>query len=464
MASLNPNLVDFWFKDGKPSAANFRKTRHRVLYGGRSSSKSWEFAGMIASIASQYRTRVLCVRRFQNKIKESVHTLIAAQIDNFGMSGFEVRATDILHENGSEFVFYGIERNTDEIKSFEGADILWIEEAHNLTKDQWDILEPTIRKENSEIWISFNPDLITDFVYQRFIVNPPKDSIVRLINYNKNPFLSDTIKRVIEEKKQEDFEDYEHIYLGVPRSTDARAVIKRSWVEAAIDAHTKVKPVSSSWGGSFVVGYDVADDGADKNAVAVINGSIITSIEEWKGNTDALTESALRARDVAKSVNAKEIGYDSIGVGASVGSILNDHGWKNHYKFNAGSTVHNPNDEYEANVTNKEFFANLKAQAWWMLADRFRNTYNAIHKGAEFSADQMISISGDINKKLLDQLVTELSTPLRVKNSQGKVQVESKADLDKRKIASPNIADAVIIAASHHIVDRGDGYDWGAFA
>lgn len=463
MASLNPNLTDFWF-NGEPSDATFRKTRHRVLYGGRASSKSWEFAGMVASIASQYKTRVLCVRRFQNKIKESVHTLIAAQIDNFNMGGFDVRATDIQHENGSEFVFYGIERNTDEIKSFEGADILWIEEAHNLTKDQWDTLEPTIRKSGSEVWISFNPDLITDFVYQRFVVNPPKNSIIRKVNYPENPFLSDTMRSVINEKKLEDFEDYEHIYLGVPRSTDARAVIKRSWVEAAIDAHNKITPINSTWQGAYVAGYDVADDGDDKNAVAIIGGSVIAYIKEWKGNTDELTESALKARDIAKQFNAKEIGYDSIGVGASAGSILNDHGWKDHYKFNAGSSVHKPDDEYEKNVTNKELFANLKAQAWWLLADRFRNTYNAIMKGAEYSADQMISISSDIDKKHLDQLVIELSTPLRVKNSQGKVQVESKADLDKRKIASPNIADAVIIAASHHIVDRGSGYNWDAFA
>ena len=155
---LNPRLRDFWQDDN----GRLIQARHRILYGGRASSKSWEFAGRIAHISQEYQTRVLCVRRYQNKIKDSVYTLIKNQIDNFDLHGFDVRASEILHKNGSEFAFYGIERNVDEIKSFEGADVLWLEEAHNLTKEQWEILEPTIRKQGSEIWISFNPQLITD--------------------------------------------------------------------------------------------------------------------------------------------------------------------------------------------------------------------------------------------------------------------------------------------------------------
>ena len=146
MATLNPNLRDYWQRDD----GSLIRARHFVLYGGRASSKSWEFAGRLAQIGQQYKTRVLCVRRYQNKIKDSVYTLIKAQIDNFKMSGYDVKASEIHHSNGTEMAFYGIERNTDEIKSFEGCDILWIEEAHNLTKEQWTILEPTIRKQGSQ--------------------------------------------------------------------------------------------------------------------------------------------------------------------------------------------------------------------------------------------------------------------------------------------------------------------------
>lgn len=398
---------------------------------------------MAASLASQFKTRFLCVRRYQNKIKESVHTLIGAQIDNFGMGGFDVRASDILHNNGSEFVFYGIQHNTDEIKSFEGADVLWIEEAHNLTKEQWVILEPTIRKEGSTIWISFNPRLISDFVYQRFILNPPKDTIVRLINYPDNPFLSQTLLRSIAERKEEDFEEYEHIYLGVPRSDDERAVIKRSWIEASIDAHLIL---GLDMAGTRSVGYDVADSGEDKNATVVIEGCVAVGVDEWKAPEDELHQSAMRAW---KQVQGGELFYDSIGVGAHVGSTLKaakiDGGY---YKFNAAEGVANPNKFYAPTITNKSKFENLKAQAWQELADRFRNTYNAVNKGMVYDVNDLISINSDI--KYLERLKTELSAPLKSESKRGLDMVERKADMVKRGIPSPNLADAFVMAAFRH--------------
>jgi len=447
MASLNPNLADFWFKGGVPEERNFIKCRHRVLYGGRASSKSWEFAGMAAGIASQYQTRFLCVRRYQNKIKESVHTLISAQIDNFKHSGFNVRATDIQHENGSEFVFYGIERNTDEIKSFEGADILWIEEAHNLTAEQWRILKPTIRKEGSEIWISFNPKLVTDFVYQRFIVNPPRNTRIRLINYTENPFLSATAKADIEEMQAEDHEEYEHVYLGVPRTDDDSAVIKRSWLEAAVDADRKL---GVDLAGAKTVGYDVADSGDDKNACAVFDGAVCVGMDEWRAPEDELVQSAMRAWGHARG---GALVYDSIGVGAHVGSTLEGKGVKAGYqKFNAGAAAVNPKAEYAPGIKNGEKFENLKAQAWQDVADRLRNTYNAVNKGMQYPASELISIRGDLPK--LERLKTELATPRRSYSKRGLDMLESKDQLAKRGVASPNLADAFIMGACPHLVPR----------
>lgn len=452
MAQLNPNLKDFWFKDGKPADENFIKVRHRVLYGGRASSKSWEFAGMAAALADRYQTRFLCVRRYQNKIKESVHTLIKSQVDNFGFSGFDVRATDIQHENGSEFVFYGIERNVDEIKSFEGADILWIEEAHNLTADQWKILKPTIRKQGSEIWISFNPRLVTDFVYQRFIVNPPKSCRVRLINYPDNPFLSETAKADIEEMKAEDEEEHDHVYLGVPRQDDDQAIIKRSWVEAAIDAH---RHLDIDMTGARTVGYDVADSGEDKNATIVANGAIAVDVDEWKAGEDELKESAFRAWG---KVEGGRLVYDSIGVGAGVGSNLKDiEGIKtgDYSKFNAGGAVVDPNVEYSPKVKNGEKFENVKAQAWRSVADRLRNTYNAVNKGMKYPPSELISIDSEGIGKHLERLKTELSTPRVRYSKRGLDMVETKEELKKREIASPNLADAFIMAMCPHLVSSG---------
>lgn len=443
MASLNPNLTSFWF-DGEPCQQNFIKVRHRVLYGGRASSKSWEYAGMAGMLAQQCQVRFLCVRRFQNKIKESVYTLIKEQINNLGLPGFTVRATDILHNNGSEFVFYGIERNTDEIKSFEGADILWIEEAHNLTKEQWRILEPTIRKEGSEVWISFNPRLVTDFIYQYFILNTPSDSRVRKINYTENPFLSNTALEAIERLKNEDYEEYEHVYLGEPLSEDSSSVIKRAWVRACIDAHEKLEADIS---GARCVGYDVADSGEDKNAVAIFDGAICKDVEEWRAPEDELRESALRAW--AHVGNGRMI-YDCIGVGAHVGSTLRNEGKRQGYhKFNAGGEVVNPSREYAPKIKNKDKFENLKAQAWQSVADRMRNTYNAINKGMAYPPEELISISSEVPN--IERLITELCAPLKSFSKRGLDMVESKESMKKRGIASPNKADAFIMGASPHL-------------
>ena len=445
MASLNPNLQDFWF-DGDPCPENFIQVRNRVLYGGRASSKSWEFSGMAQSIGAQYKTRFLCVRRFQNKIKDSVYTLIKAQIDNFKTPGYEVLATDIKHSNGTDFTFYGIERNTDEIKSFEGADVLWIEEAHNLTKDQWEILEPTIRKESSEVWISFNPKLMTDFIYQRFIVDPPPSTRARLINYPDNPFLSDTMRAVINAKKAEDEEEYQHIYMGVPLTDDETAVIKRSWLEAAIDADEKLGVDLS---GAKTVGYDVADSGEDKNATASFNGAICESLDEWAAPEDELTQSTKRAWS---KVGAGRMLYDSIGVGAHVGSTLKDSGIdENYYKFNAAGALIKPDKEYSPGIKNKEKFENLKAQAWQDVADRLRNTYNAVMKGMQYESSDLICLRSDL--PLLQRLMTELATPRRSYSKRGLDMVESKQQLAKRGIKSPNLADAFIMGACPHLVE-----------
>ena len=173
--SMNPALKDFWTT---PS-------RNKVLYGGRASSKSWDAAAQSVRLSSNYSVKFLCVRQYQNNIKESVYTLVKDQIWRYGLQDeYDFTQNSIKHKiTGSESMFFGIARNIEEIKSTEAVDILWIEEAHNLTSDQWDILNPTIRKENSEIWIIFNPNHLSDFVFQRFVVKPPENTVVQKINY-----------------------------------------------------------------------------------------------------------------------------------------------------------------------------------------------------------------------------------------------------------------------------------------
>lgn len=450
--TLNPVLREFW-----TAQANTKNEpiRNRILYGGRASSKSWDAAGFAIFLAQAFKVKFLCARQFQNKIEESVYTLLVQTIDRFGLRDqFRILENKIVHRRtGSEFVFYGLWRHINEIKSLEGVDICWLEEAHALTEDQWKILEPTVRKDGSQFWLIFNPMLSTDFVWRRFVLTPPPGTISRLINYTENPFLSDTMLRVIEATKDEDEGEFTHIYLGVPRDDDDTAVIKRSWVMAAIDAHLKLGITPT---GDSRLGFDVADSGADKNALIHAHGPLATWSDMWKAGEDELLKSATRARTAAAERGA-HLTYDSIGVGAGVGAKVNElnDGSKvvvRHTGFNAGGPVHNPDMAYaraHPPKSNKDMFANVKAQAWWSVADRFRNTFNAVKKGTTFDQADMIFISSGMDN--INLLVDELCTPKRDFDNAGKVKVESKKDLARANRPggakpSPNLADAFIMA------------------
>lgn len=461
--TLNPVLRDFWTAKRNERGESIR---NRVLYGGRASSKSWDAAGFAIYLAQRYKLKFLCARQFQNKIEESVYSLLVIQIERFGLRDqFRILDNKIIHRlTGSEFVFYGLWRHISEIKSLEGIDICWLEEAHAVTEEQWKVLEPTVRKEWSQFWIIFNPILSTDFAWRRFVVSPPPGTLARQINYTENQFLSQTMRDVIAAAKAEDEEEYGHVYLGVPRDDDDSAIIKRTWVMAAIDGH---KALGIEPSGANKVGFDVADSGADKNALIAAIGPLATWSDMWKAGEDELLKSATRARDAAVQRDA-ELVYDSIGVGAGVGAKVNelnaDGTMVRHTGFNAGGPVSNPDAVYARAhpvKTNKDMFANVKAQAWWSVADRFRNTFNAVKKGEHFDQADMIFISSEMDN--LNLLIDELCTPKRDYDNAGKVKVESKKDLAKANRPggpkpSPNLADAFVMAMGA-VAKRASAFD-----
>jgi phage terminase large subunit len=462
--TLNPALRQFWQAGVNEKG---EQIRIRVLYGGRSSSKSWDAAGFAIFLAQAFTVKFLCARQFQNKIEESVYTLLIATIDRYGLRDqFRILENKIIHRRtGSEFIFYGLWRHINEIKSLEGVDVCWLEEAHALTPEQWRILEPTLRKEGSQFWLVFNPMLSVDFVWKRFVLNPPPGTIKRLINYTENPFLSDTMLRVIEAARQEDDTEYSHVYLGIPRDDNENAVIKRSWIMAAIDAH---KTLGIEPAGRDQVGFDVADSGADKNALVHAHGPLATWSDQWKASEDELLKSATRARAAAAERGAQLV-YDSIGVGAGVGAKVEELNTPTeritHIGFNAGAAVQRPDDIYQRShppKTNRDMFANAKAQQWWTIGDRFRNTFTAVKKGTVFPQDQLIFLSSDMPH--LQPLIDELCTPKRDFDNAGRVKVESKKDLAKSSRPggsqpSPNLADAFVMA----FANLQSGYDWNAW-
>ena len=193
----------------------FTPARYKVFYGGRAGVKSWSFARALLTIGLSRRIRVLCAREVQKSIKESVHKLLCDQVELLGLRHFyKATETSIEGINGTDFFFAGLHRNIDGIRSIEGIDIVWVEEAHSVAEESWATLIPTIRKAGSEIWVSFNPKLKSDATYQRFVVSPPPGAIVRKVSWRDNPWLSDELKAEMEHLKAVDYERYMHVWEG----------------------------------------------------------------------------------------------------------------------------------------------------------------------------------------------------------------------------------------------------------
>lgn len=190
--------------------------RWKVLYGGRDSAKSHSIARMLLARGRAKTERILCTREVQKSISESVHQLLKDLIAELGMSDFyDVQQNYIHGRNGTKISFHGLSGQTaTSIKSFEGTTICWVEEAQVISKRSWDLLEPTIRAPNSEIWVSFNPDMDTDETYKRLVLSPPPNSIVTKINWMDNPWRSVVLDAAREKMQKDSPDDYAHIYEG----------------------------------------------------------------------------------------------------------------------------------------------------------------------------------------------------------------------------------------------------------
>lgn len=220
----------------------FEPKRYKICYGGRGSGKSWGIARALIIISAKDKKRILCTREIQKSIKQSVHTLLADQIRSLGLGHlFEILETEIRSKSGSVFSFAGLAGHTVEsIKSVEGTDICWIEEAQTVSKKSWEILIPTIRKPDSEIWVSFNPALATDDTYQRFVVHPPKESVVCRINWSDNPWFPSELEAERIHLQSVDAESYKNVWEG-----ECKYVVDGAIYKAEIETAKEAKRITS---------------------------------------------------------------------------------------------------------------------------------------------------------------------------------------------------------------------------
>lgn len=233
----------------------FRAARYKILVGGRGGAKSWGIARALLLLGAQRKLRIVCAREIQKSTKDSVHALLKDQIAELGLTSFYlVQDTEITGANGTEFIFKGLGSQTAvSIKSLEGCDIAWVEEAQTVRKKSWELLVPTIRKEGSEIWVSFNPDLSTDDTYKRFILTPPPGAVVVWMSWKDNPWFPDVLRIERDHLQATDPAAFENIYEGKPKSEISGAIYAAELKKAREDGRiTKVpidrtKPVHTFW-------------------------------------------------------------------------------------------------------------------------------------------------------------------------------------------------------------------------
>lgn len=209
---MTPGEIEF------PAALQclFEPKRFIVLWGGRGAGRSWGVARALLLIGRTRPIRVLCARELQKSIADSVHKLLSDQIEALGLSEFyDIQQRGIFGANGTSFAFEGIKNNINKIKSYEGIDFCWVEEAVNVSERSWGVLTPTIRKPGSTIIITFNPELESDYTYKRFVLNPDRETTtVVKMNWRDNPWFPDVLRVDMENDKRRDYDQYLNVWEG----------------------------------------------------------------------------------------------------------------------------------------------------------------------------------------------------------------------------------------------------------
>lgn len=459
---LNPYLSHFYH----------HHRRYKVLYGGRGSGKSYGIADIMLLKQKQGR-KVACFREFQNKIEDSVYTLLCEEIERCKLTGFRVYGSKITHTSGGMSKFHGMARDPDGIQSMQGFDDAWVEEAHVISQKSLTKLTPTFRKKGCEIWLGGNPQRKLDVFSQRFIENKLNftmydkieynDAMMRIkLNYSDNPWYHDSDLEIERREAYKIFSRamYDHIWNGGYMDTVPNSIILAEWVDAALDAHKKM-----GWEpfGSVKVSHDPADS-SDARATLVRHGNVI--LEYFEDTDNDINSACSKACEVARRNMADSFIYDSDGPGLGLRRQIHDFfvGNVSISEFKGGAIAEDPEETaIEVNgrpVTNRQFYYNLRSQQYHKLAERFRKTYQAVEKGKYIDPKELISIDSEGGD--FDKLKSELTSIARkYSGASGSYQLMSKPDMLKHlKVKSPNLSDCAMMSELDlmQFESYGDGY------
>lgn len=418
---------------------------HRVkcLYGGRGSGKSWMIAEALIQFAVRHDLRFLCLRRVQKSIDASAHQLLCDTIRRLGYEAeFTITKTSIVAESGAEFKFIGLQSNLDSLKSIEGVDVAWVEEAHAISREAWEILLPTIRRDSSEIWVSFNPDFAWDDTYVRFVLNANDSWFTELINWNDNPYFTNELNEERLQCFQYYPDRYDNIWEGKPISEAPGAVVNRANLERLfVDPDSDLAKACRT--GVKVAVLDVADDGDDDSVLTLWDGHFCYRVKRLQARDPV--QLAVQALAIAKEEGCSVLIYDSVGVGAGVKGELNKHDNEGiiFKKFVAQGEIQRKRARYRGGRFNEEVFLNLRAQSWWAYRDRVNDTCRWLDGGVK-PLDGMIAFSNQIERRYRERILSDSTGVTWDTNKEDKIQIEAKKSIKKRLGVSTDYADAVI--------------------
>jgi len=381
------------------------KWRYLLYYGGRGSLKSHSVARALLVRGRQQKLRILCTREIQKTIDDSVLKLLKDLIIQYELDDYAVTQKTIRNtKTGTEFLFAGIRLNVTEIKSMEGIDICWVEEAQSITEESLDVLTPTIRKEGSQIIFTYNRVNELDPVHVRYVMNQPEGAYSLKVNYDvaeRLGWLPDVLKLELEEDRKDPVL-FAHKWLGEPIGQAEKSIVARDAILSAMDR--SVEPE-----GKTIVGADIARMGNDRTVFWKRKGLKTISHEiHSKLRTTEVCDALERFIDFDKTVEVK---IDDTGVGGGVTDEMIKRGYEV-VAINFGAKPGDP-DKYP----------NLISEAWFHMANIISDTELPMHS----------------------DLLMELSTRQWKQDTRGRRAVESKGEYKKRGFRSPDIADACII-------------------
>ena len=383
--------------------------RYYCYSGGRASGKSTAVAQSLILRASVQPITVLCAREFQNSITDSVYKLLTGTIEKFGLQGFEIRRDGIGHANGSSFIFRGLHDNIQSIKSIEGIDVCWIEEAQTISQTSLTTLIPTIRKTNSTLIFTWNPLTSHDPVWTYFITTDSEERLRQTCHWHTTyedvrRLISQDVLDMIEADKET--ADYGHVWLGLPYADTDNQLISDAMISEALHHTPSDGPVT--------FGVDVARYGNDRTALTIKRGNRIETLESWTHTS--IVETAERIRLHASRHQPIDIRIDDTGVGGGLTDLLKSWGLPVTGINYAGK----PKDPQ---------YPNIASELWFDFAN-------------------MLPQLG-FNPQIPDlaKLTTELTTRKWHINSRNQRQIESKQDYkDTMNLGSPDLADSLLLA------------------